>query len=52
MQQLKTYSAISHVALDKFHRLGFHPDRAGAVDHALALDGLGEEGHGWGRLVG
>jgi len=47
-----TYTSISNGAFDKLSRFGVHAYRARAVDHALALDSLGKEGHWRGRLVG
>lgn len=46
-----TYASVSYSAFDELHGLGVDADGAGAVDHSLALDGLGEEGQWRGGLV-
>ena len=52
LEESGTYASVSNAALNELFGLGVHADGARAVDHALALDGLGEEGQWWRRPVG
>jgi hypothetical protein len=51
-QNKGTYGAIPNTSFDQLHGRRVHTNRARAVDHSVALDGLGEEGHWRGCLVG
>jgi hypothetical protein len=48
----RTYTSVSNGALDELLGGGVDADRARAVDHSLALDGLGEERERRRGLVG
>lgn len=48
----KAYGTVRNTTLYDFHACWLYTDTAGAVYHTVTLDGLREEGHWRGRLVG